>query len=262
MFEQEFASVPANPPRTGMLPGMRIKSAIPRSTLVLLLALVALFALMPLSMLSMDPRARLQFGPSATAQGRVLSLADASGCRGSDARSIVYSFSSEPGKEFRGVAVVCDGAPYYSVSVGDTIPVRYLERDPAVNNIAGGGSNEPPIFLFMIFPLLFVLIFSPLYFPQLREVMRARKLYKRGTLIQGQVVFVTKRNTATWPGWPGSSTADVYVSYPSQSGARTETVVWCANDWLINQLVPGAPVHVLLPPGGSTKGALLEAFIR
>lgn len=262
MFDDELASVPKQPPRTGVLPGMRFGAAIPRATLILLLAFVLLFATLPLSIMNADPKAKLALGPSATTQGRVLAATDVSGCRGSASRRIVYAFSAQSGSEFRGAVIACEESSYYSAQAGDKIPIRYLTRDPAVNAVAGTDQNEPPVFLFMIFPLFFLLMFGPLYFPQLREVMRARQLYKKGTLAQGKVVFVRRRSSGTWPGWPGSSSADVYVSYQLPSGEVLETVAWCANDWLINQLSPGSTVHVLLPSKKSSRGALLEAYIR
>ena len=49
-----------------------------------------------------------------------------------------------------------------------------------MNRVAGTDlNNQPPILLFGMFPVFFLLILSPLYFPQLREVMRARRLYKK-----------------------------------------------------------------------------------
>jgi hypothetical protein len=263
MFDEEFATIPAHPPRKGVLPGMRLTAAIPRSTLILLIAFVVFFAAFPLSIMRVDPKAKLGFGPSRTAEGRVLSVTNVSGCRGSSAHRIVYVFATESRNEFRGGDVVCEESPYHSAQVGDKIEIRYLARDPAVNAVIGMNSgNEPPIFLFMIFPLFFLLVLSPLYLPQLREVLRARRLYKTGILAQGKVVFVKKRSAGIWPGWPGSSTADVYVAHQSPNGGRSEIVVGCANDWLINQLSPGATVHIFLPPDKSARGALVEAFIR
>jgi hypothetical protein len=101
MFD-ELASIPAKPPRTGFLPGMRLSSAVPRSTVILLLAFTILFAVFPLSIMSTDPKAKLGIFPSRTTQGRVLSVTDVSGWRGSAARRVVYAFSAESGNEFRG----------------------------------------------------------------------------------------------------------------------------------------------------------------
>jgi hypothetical protein len=263
MFDTELAAIPAHPPRTGVLPGMRLGAAIPKATLILLFAIVLLFAAFPLLMIGTDPKARLQIGPSRTAEGRVLSATDVSGCRGLRARRIVYLFSPESRSEFRGVGIVCQESPYYSVQVADKVEIRYLRRDPTLSSIAGSDSdNEPPIFLFVIFPLFIFLLVSPVYFPLLREVMYARQLYRVGVLVQGTVVFVKKRTAGTLPGWPGSSTADVYVAHPRPTGGRAETVVGCTNDWLANQLSPGTTVHILLPTDQSKRGALLETFLR
>jgi hypothetical protein len=263
MFDDELAAIPAHPPRTGILPGMRLSAAIPRPTLGLLVLFVFFFTVFPLSIMLSDPQAKLGIGPSRTVEGRVLSVKDVPDCRASSARRIVSAFSPESGNEFRGGGVVCQESPYYSAQVGDRVEIRYLTRDPAVNAIAGIDSgNEPPIFFFTIFPVFFLLLLSPLYLPQLREVVRARRLYKKGTLAEGKVVFVKKRGSGTWPGWAGSSSGDVYVAHQLPSGGRAETVVWCMNDWLVNQLSPGATVRILLPPNKSARGALLEAFLR
>jgi hypothetical protein len=258
MFDAELAAIPAHPPRTGVLPGMRLGAAIPRYTLAVLIAFVVLFTAFPLAIMSTDPKLRLGIGPDQIVQGRVLATTNVSGCRGSGARRIVYAFSAS-GSEFRGVGRVCEESPYYSMQAGDRIEIRYLTRDPAVNSMTGTESDgEPPIFVFLVFPLFFILLLSPLFFPQIREVMYARRLYRTGVLTQGQVVFVRKSHTGNWPGWPGSASADIYVAH----GSRAETVVRCTNDWLLNQLSPGSPVHILIPPDQSKRGVLLEAFIR
>ena len=262
MFD-ELASVRMQPPRAGMLPGMRLGSAVPSSTLFLLAAFVALFTIFPLSVMTADPMMRLNVGPSKDARGRIASVNPVSACGSSNAHRILYTFSAGDGNPYRGVMTVCEQSPYYSVLVGDDIGIRYLARDPAVNAIPGAGpDDQPPLVLFAIFPLFFLLIFSPLYFPQLREVMRARRLYKNGVLAKGRVVFVKSRNSGRWPGLPGSRTADVYVGYDLPNGEHAETTVWCSNEWLLNQLSPGTTVHVLLPQDGSARGALLETFIR
>ena len=263
MFDDELTTVRVQPPRTGTLPGMRLRSAIPRSTLILLTALVILFAVFPLSIINADPMMRLQVGPSRDITGRVLSVAPASACGDPDGHRILYSFSAGPGNAFRGTSTVCEQSPYYSIQVGENVEIRYLSRDPTVNAIAGAiPENQPPVAFFAIFPLFFLVILSPLYFPQIREVVRARRLYKTSRLVEGKVVFVKKRDSARWPGFPGSSTADVYVAHDLPHGGRGETVVWCSNDWLLHQLSPGTAVHILLPPDGSARGVLLEAFIR
>lgn len=263
MFDDELAAIPEHPPRAGRLPGMRLGAAIPKSALVLLMVFVAFFTVFPLSIMMSDPKVQLAVGPSRAVEGRVLSVTQVPGCRDSAAHRIVYAFAPEPGNELRGGGLVCQQSPDYSTQAGDTIEIRYLARDPAVNGIAWTDpGNAPPIFFFAIFPLFVLLVLSPLYLPHLREVMRARRLYRRGTLVQGKVVFVKKRGFATWPGWPGGSAADVYVAHPLPGGGQAEAVVWCTNEWLVNHLSPGTTVHILLPSDRSARGSLLEAFIR
>jgi hypothetical protein len=241
---------------------MRLGAALPRSTITLVIALVLFFAVLPLAILSSDPKAKLSFGPSAISQGRVLSVTDTSACRGAIARRIVYSFLPQSGNEFRGSAVVCEESPYYSAQIGEKVAIRYLTRDPTTNAIAGTDDKAPPLFPFAIFPVFFLLVLSPLYLPQLRETLRARRFYKRGSLVSGAVVFVKRRNAVTWPGWPGSGGANVYVDYQLPGGGRGEAVVWCANDWLINQLSPATNVRILIMPDNAARGVLLEAYIR
>jgi hypothetical protein len=262
LFDDELSAISASPPRTGVLPGMRLRNAMPRSTIVLLIVFIAFFVFLPLSILSSDPKAKLSFGPTQTQQGGVLSSTETRGCRDKAAHTVVYAFSSASGGEFRGAAVVCEGSPYYDVRQGDRIEVRYLSRDPAVNAIAGTNfDDEPPVLLFLLFPFFFLLILSPLYLPQLREVLRARRLYKTGELAMGEVVFVKRRSLVSWPGWPGSTTADVFVAHDMPGGGRAESVVVSSNDWLLNQLAPGTRVRVLRG-GKSDRGVLLEAYVR
>jgi hypothetical protein len=262
MFDEELAAVATHPPRIGVLPGMHFRYAVPASTRIMLIAFVIFFGAFPLSIMSTDPKAKLEFGPSRTSEGHVVSTTDSSGCRDSRGRRIVYSFLADGGQEFRGTSMPCEDSPYHSAQVGDKIEIRYLVRDPAVNDVAGSESNQPPIFVFAFFPMFFLLFLSPLYLPQIREVMRARRLYKKGTLADGRVIFVKKRGGATWPGWPGSGSADVYVAYQIPGGGRAESVAWCSNDWLVNQLSPGTPVRILLSGKKSQRGVLLEAFVR
>ena len=263
MFENELSTVPLNPPRTGVLPGMRLGNAIPRSTYLVLFAFIVFFAAFPLTMMTADPTMKLGLGPSRTAEGHMLAVSDANGCRNSGSRQVVYAFVSESGHEFRGTSTLCQASPYYSAQPGDKIEVRYLVRDPSVNAVVGSNAdNQPPLFPFLIFPLFFLLIFSPLYLPQLREVLRARRLYKTAALVQGQVVFVKRRNIGSWPGWPGTSSADVFVGYQLPGSGPAETLVSCSNEWLINKLSPGTPVHILLARDKAERGVLLEAYIR
>ena len=54
----------------------------------------------------------------------------------------------------------------------------------------------------------------------------AGRLHRKG-------IFVTRKSIVSWPGWPGSTISDVFVSYQQGDGRQAETVASCANDWLI-----------------------------
>jgi|GEM_PF-2890637 len=264
MFEDQLAHVPTDPPRRPeTLPGLRPSAVVPRSALFLPLVFVALFAFFPLSILISAPTMRLALGVGKTSQGRVLSTSDASACRGSGGHRVIYAFSPEPSREFRGAATLCEGSLYYSVKAGDAVEVQFLPSDPAVNVLRDDSrSPTPPLVFFMLMPVFMLLMLSPMFVPQMREALRARRLFCRGRVVKATVVFAKKCMTASWPGWPGSSGSEVFVDFQTPSGERREAVAWCPNDWLLNQLAPGAKVHVAYTDGKRDRVALLEAFLR
>lgn len=264
MFEEQFAHIPSEPPRlTEALPGLRLSAVVPKSALYLPLIFVAFFALIPLSIMNSDPAMRLALGSAKTLQGRVLSSADASMCRSSTAHRVIYTFSPESGRELRGTATLCQESPYYSVKEGDAVEVQYLPNDPAVNALRDGTRNgNPPVALFLLMPIFILAMFSPMFVPQIREVLRARRLFKKGKLALGTVVFIKRRVTALWPGWPGSNAAEVFLVFDSSANKRREAVALCQNDWLVNQLVPGTKVHIAYLEEKPDRVALLEAFLR
>ena len=157
---------------------------------------------------------------------------------------------------------LCEESPYYSVNQGDAIEVRFLKGEPTVNALPDQSRNQaPPLALFLFMLFFFLAIFAPLFWPPIREVLRARRLFKSGRLATGKVIFIKKRITSLWPGMPGNSASDVYIEFLTPMGKR-EAVAWCQNDWLLNQLVPGTSVHVAYSDEDSDKVALLEGLLR
>ncbi len=262
VFEEQFASLPVHPPRTEKLPGLRFRATLSGSSVALPLALIVFFAALPLLILSTDERMLLEFrGRIAT--GRLVSAADAPGCQGAGSRRIVYSFTPEPGPEFRGAAVVCRSSPYYGLQPDEAVPIRYLPGKPQVNAPADAQGNTPPLLLFMIFPLFFFFVlFWPIYGPTLRELLRARRRYRNGNLGSGRIVFVKKRSTVSWPGWPGTSNAVVFVAYKTPSGESREATAWCANEWLLGHMSPGESVHIAYLDSEPGRVTILENYIR
>ena len=263
MFEEQLAHLPVEPPRAPtLLPGLKLSASLRRSALLVPALFVLLFATFPLMILRSDPTTRLALGPSRTAQGQVLSASDAPAAQRAGTRRVVYEFSPESGRQVRGACVLSSESPYYEVRPGDAISIRYLASDPVVSAVAVSTNNEPPVFVFLFFPLIALLIFMPMFWPQLKAVLRARRLFKRGQIAAGKVVFVKRSAMAGWPGWPGGMTADVYVQYQRRGGGRVERRAPVANDWLVNQLAPGSPVHIAYLDSEPERIALLEAYIR
>jgi Protein of unknown function (DUF3592) len=265
MFEDEFAKLPVEPPRRlEILPGLRLRGSIPRMAIIFPLFFVAFVVMMPLSIMHADPAMRLAMGPTETAQGRVISNTSSSTCRGGASHHVTYSFSAMSGREYRGGTTLCEASPYYSVNPGDAIEVRYLKAEPVVNALPSERQQEPPPLAFFLFmPVFFLAIFASLFWPPVRELLCARRRFKSGRLAVAKVIFVKKRATGFWPGWlPFNGASEVYVRFTTPNDANREGIASCQNDWLLNQLVPGANVHVAYSEDESAKVAILEAYIR
>ncbi len=264
MFDEVFAKVPAEAPRrVESLPGLRLKGVIPKWVMVLPLFFVVFFLSIPLSLMNSDPAMRMSMGATDTVQGHVVSVNSASSCRGSASHRVVYAFSSKSGGEHRAATLVCEESPYYSVKQGDAIDVRYLKSDPTVNVLPSEVRNEPPPFVFFLFmPVFFLGVFGALFWPPIGEVLKARRLFKSGRIATGTVIFVKKRANFLWPGMPGSTTSLVYVEMQSSGGVMSEVAAACHNEWLMNQLAPGATVHVAYSGDKTKDVALLDAYVR
>ncbi|HTY98262.1 MAG TPA: DUF3592 domain-containing protein [Rhodocyclaceae bacterium] len=262
MFEEQIARIPSHPPRqVSDLPGLKWTSVASRAGLVLPVALVLLFGLMPLLMFSSEPHGRLALGHAEVVEGRVVSVS-ANGCRG-DGRQITYAFTPPNGLEYRGTASLCSGSAYSNLEPGQAVPIKYLVADPSNNAIAGTGEQDgPPLLFFAFFPLMALLFLGPMFLPQAREVFKARRIFRKGEIVQGKVIFVKRRTSATWPGWPGSSAVEVFIGYRLPSGAAAEAKAWCNNDWLLHHLAPGAGVSIAVMAGKPGEAVLIEGFVR
>jgi hypothetical protein len=249
MFEQQFARLPEQPPRTlENLPGLAIFAVVPTSARLLPLVFALFIMAIPLSIMRLDPAQRLHWGRANDVQGTVVSAADSS-CRGAAARRLVYAFTAGERGAYRGTALVCQGTLDYSIQTGDAVQRRYLASDPAVKALRGVPDNAPPVATFLAMPLL-LLAFAAVYAPQLREILQARRLISQGQLTDGSVLFVKPRNNLSRPSWQ------------SGGGTRREAVAWCGNDWLVGQWTAGSKVHLAYLDRTPGKVALLEAFVR
>jgi uncharacterized protein DUF3592 len=264
VFEEYFRQIPVEPPRrVESLPGLRLRGMIPKWAIVFPLFFLMFFITIPLSIMNSDPAMRLAMGASETVEGRVVSATGASACRGGASRRLVYAFFAKSGKEYRGAQMACEESPYFSLKEGDPIEVRYLRSDPAIHELPNEARNQPPPFLFFLFmPMFFLVFFGVLFWPPIGAALKARRAFKSGRIAVGRVVFVKRRGGNGWPGMQTNAASSVFIEMKSPAGAVREVVASCHNDWLVNQLTPGAGVHVAYIGEGGDEVALLDAYIR
>ena len=264
LFDDQLAQIPQHPPRSlSSLPGLRFSAVISRSALAFPLIFIVIFTLFPLSMFAIDPKMKLAMGSTRNVQGRVLSVGNVSACGGSGARRIVYTFPVEPSRELRGAATICEESPYSGLKEGDTVEVEFAASEPSISRLRGEGrKGDPPLFIFGFIPIFMLAMFSPLFVPQVRELLRVRRLFRDGQLTTGTVIFVKKRVGTSWPGWPNNNANEVFVTFQSSSGELREATAWCPNEWLLQHIAPGTAVRIAYRDKGSSRIALLAAFLR
>ncbi len=263
MFENQLNSIPSEPPRSAkLLPGLSLRSAISRGSLLFPLAFVVFFSMMPLIFAFEDPNARLALGHVETVEAKVLDVARDATCKGSCA-DVTYAFSPLGGPEYRATRSVCPRSAYFTIRPGETVPVKYLVSDPSFSAIAGETSTNPGFYAgFLMFPAFALVFFVPLLLPQFRRVVRDRSLFRNGRITRGTVVFVKPSAGWTWPGWPGSSASEVFIQYQLPSGATAEASAQCQSDWLLRHIAPGTTVHIAYLPSRPSRAILLDAYVR
>ena len=263
MFEEQFANLPADPPRSfETLPGLKLQRAFQGTALLFPMVFIIFFVSVPLTIMRADPSMRFAISPSRSLQGRVISSNTVPACRSDKAHRVIYEFSPKDGTNYRGAATACEQSIYYTVKEGDAVEVQYLLHDPVVSRLRGNSPpNSTPLYLFIFTPIFILAMFGSLIFPPLREIRRVRKLFRHGQLATGAVLFVKRRSNTFSRGWSGNTSSDVFISFTSSAGQKREGVAWCPNEWLIDQLVPGGEVHVAYDERLRTV-ALLEAFVR
>lgn len=205
---------------------------------------------------------RLAWYRTGVANGKVISVTGGKSCNGTGV-NVVYLFQPPNQPEFRGSQSVCPTSPYHSTQPNQTVPVKYLASDPSVNLIAGEGEADPPLYLAMfLFPLFGLLMFSPMFLPPILQLLRDRRIFRLGRIAQGKVVFVKQLTGASWPGFPFTSTSEIFVSFQLASGEGAEARALCRNEWLVHHLPAGASIHIAYLKNRPSRVVLLEAYVR
>lgn len=256
----DLARIPVDPPRRpDLLQGLQLSRSASKRALAFPLALIAFMTLMPLLVFSQDRDAQLALRETERASSRVESAEVSRRCGGAGT-DISYSFTSHDGLAFRGRASACSQSPYAHVQPGDSIPIVYLKADPAVSAIAGQNNSNPAFFIpFLLFPLVGLVFFVPLFWPRFAQLRRDRKLFRIGSLAHGRVIFVSRQHESFWPGWPMPIRGEVYVAARLRSGEEREVKAICTNDWLLAHLPPDSEVNICVQ---GKQAVLLENYLR
>ena len=262
MFDEDLSKFPTETPRSpALLPGLKIWRSIFHTGFWFPLTFVGVFGLIPMSMMLTSPGARLSLGHSKTSVGTVL---EATIDRWTRRAEITYKFRVDENQEYRATRNVTVESPYAGLVSGDSVPIKFLVAEPSVNNIVDdrewARDNLFPSFIIPFILMLFLI--GPTSIPRFAQLLKDRRIFRKGQLTNASVVFVQPRRVLFWIGWSGLYSAVVYVAYQLDSDDHAEAKVVCRNEWLLNQLEPGTSVHIAYLPNRPSRAVLLENYVR
>ena len=255
--------IPPTPPRPlSLLPGLSYRSVIGKSFIFPILFFALCFLMILLMIFSVDKEARLPFIDMEQAAAQVIHVSESSKCN-SNSKELHYSFHTSEGRTYYGETTVCEGSVYFNIEKGDMIPIVYDPDQPSFNGIEGIiGRNQPPIAIFFMFPFLFLLIFLPLFWPDIKQHNNARKIFKKGIIAKGKVVFIKRKGgTSFFYFWPFTK-FQIFYRYRSQDGSLVESSVISDNDWIVNKLDFGSTVQIAFLETKPKKSIILDCYVR
>jgi hypothetical protein len=260
MPAEELARIPAAPPRSpGLLPGLRLSRAFSGRGLLVPGIFLLILSLIPIASLTQDPQAELAFRKTERTAGRVEHVERGQDCS-QGSLEISYSFTDPRGIPFRGHGTVCQSSSYAGIRAGDRVAVVYVEANPAVNGLTVEDRLQAGSFAFqMLIPIVALLLFAPLLWPQLSQLRRDRGLFRKGVLAKGSVVYVAATRDGAWPAWAATRRHQVFVTARLPSGEEKQVRACCTNDWLLQQMPPGQQVNVCVQ---GDRAVLLENYLR
>src|SRR5690349_7941723 len=262
MFDEQLSNLATSPPRSlRLLPGLLVWNAIFHREVWIPLLYIGLFGLLPVLMLFAELRSKLSFGPSQIAAGTVIQATAVQHTRDTE---ITYRFRTTDDQEYRATRTVGSESPYTGVHPGDSVPIRYQIGRPSRSLIVEDREKDADhLFFFLLFPLFAAVFFlGPTSIPRLIQLLKDRRVFRKGELTDASVVFVNPRGVFSWFGWCGLYSADVFVKFQLSSGDQAEAKTVCRNDWLLRQLGPGTSVHIAYMPNRPARVVLLETYVR
>ncbi|MES9816526.1 MAG: DUF3592 domain-containing protein [Candidatus Thiodiazotropha sp.] len=260
----DFSVIPNRPPRSvSLLLGLKLSEILDYKTVFFVVLFVLIMGLFPVTMiLAMDKEARLPFIEMEKVQGSVIELVDNSQCD-NPSTNLRYKFKTAIGHSYYGDYLTCENSMYSSLGVGDNLPIIYDPKKPSFNGIEGElGKKQPPFVIFMVFPLIFLLIIFPMFLPNLKQVITARSIFKKGQITKGEILFVGRKKLSTVINFKGVASLEIFYSYETNKGDRVESKVNTDNDWLANKLAVGSPVTVVYIESKPKRSIILDFYYR
>ncbi len=173
---------------------------------------------------------------------------------------VKYRYAAN-GQKYSGASVGMETSPLQNLARGAALEISFDKTNPqnSVPAFENAAQENFPWPLFLLFPLMAAFFFLPFFFPQLRAVFLARKLFTRGVLATGKILFV-KVNAMQTPVMPGGS-SQIFYEWPDQKGVIQRGSMKCDNMWLVLQFHSESAVVVAYNPKKPAQSILLEPFI-
>ncbi len=255
--------IPKTPPRSiSLLPGLKYSSFFDKWSFLPLILIVLFVSVFPIMILVLEKETRLPFIDMDNSEGIVDDIIDTSECN-KGVKVLHYSFISHENRTYYGKYELCSSSKYSSVKVGDSIPIIYDPDDPTFNGIEGElGDNGAPLIIFLIFPLFIILFLAPMLLPSLRQINKARSIFKRGIIVNGEIIFVKRNKNMNAFNVKSFSNMEVFYRFNSSDDLPVEGKMNTDNDWLMNKLDIGSSIKVAYLKDKPNKSIILQCYYR
>lgn len=260
----DFKDIPERPPRSfSLLPGLKYSTILDKSMIFPIILIALIIGIFPIVMfLSIDKNFRLPFVHMEKADGNVTEIVDNSKCDRQSV-SIHYQFLTNENRTYYGKYFSCKGNLYSSLRVGDSLPIVYDPKDPSFNGIEGElGKNDPPLFIFIFFPLIFLLVFAPMIMPNIKQIKDARSIFKKGLITKGEIIFIRRKKHTNMFNFKFLTSMEIFFRFGTANGDTLESKVTNDNDWLANKLEIGSSVTVAYMEKKPQKNIILDFYYR
>ncbi|MBW3635897.1 MAG: hypothetical protein KY445_05440 [Armatimonadetes bacterium] len=253
---EELRALPLHPPRREMLAGLRWKNVF-QTPVWFFFPFLILFCFFPflIAQSAQSNRARNQ-----RATARVIQAESFDNPQGGQPQTFLKYRFRHNGRDYTGATLAWGTSPLTPLRAGNSLEVAFDKAQPQRSVPAFQiAQNEPPWFVFLLFPLFFAVFLLPLLAPQLRTVLLARRLFARGVLTTGHLKFVKSTPMQT-PFMPLGSSQLIY-EFDDQNGHRQRGATRCDSSWLTMQLPPQSPLVVAYNSQKPRENIVLEPFV-